>query len=60
MDKKLKKKSLCKWGKDDAKNNWDKLYVLLAKSKFVCGKCLPSSKLKGTLCKPEKLVQASS
>ncbi len=26
MDKKLKKKSLCKWGKDDAKNNWDELY----------------------------------
>ncbi len=58
MDKKLKKKSLCKWGKDDAKNNWDELYDLLGKSKFVCEKCLRSSKLKGTLCKPEKLVRA--
>jgi hypothetical protein len=60
MDKKLKKKSLCKWGKDDAKKNWGELYDLLGKSKFVCGKCLRSSKLKGTLCKPEKLLQAGS
>ncbi|WP_319407954.1 hypothetical protein [uncultured Desulfosarcina sp.] len=60
MDKKLKKTSLCKWGKDDVKNNWDELYDILSRSKFVCGKCLRSSKLKGTLCKPEKLVQAGS
>ncbi len=59
MDKKLKKKSLCKWGKGDVKNNWDELYDLLGKSKFVCGKCLRSSKLKGTLCKPEKLLRAN-
>jgi len=58
MDKKLKKKSLCKWDKEDAKKNWDELYDILGKSKFVCGKCLRSSKLKGTLCKPEKLVRA--
>ncbi|MFO7714530.1 hypothetical protein [Desulfosarcina sp.] len=60
MEKKLKKKSLCKWDKDDAKKNWDELYDLLATSKFVCGKCLRSSRLKGTLCKPEKLVQPGS
>ena len=60
MNKKLKKKSLCKWGKEDAKKNWDDLYDLLAKSKYVCGKCLRSSRLKGTLCKAEKLVQPSS
>lgn len=57
MEKKLKKKSLCKWGKDDVKKNWNDLHELLAKSKFVCEKCLRSSKLKGTLCKPEKIVQ---
>ena len=60
MNKKLKKKSLCKWEKDDVKKNWDELPDLLAKSKYVCGKCLRSSKLKGTLCKPEKLGSATS
>ncbi len=57
MDKKLKKKSLCKWAKEDVKNNPAELYDLLSKSKYMCGKCLRSSRLKGTLCKPEKLVQ---
>jgi hypothetical protein len=56
MDKKLKKKSLCKWGKDDTKKNWNELPDLLGRSKFVCEKCLRSSKLAGTLCKPVKLV----
>jgi hypothetical protein len=56
MDKKLKKKSLCEWGKDDAKKNRDELYDLLGRSKFVCEKCLRSSRLAGTLCKPAKLV----
>jgi hypothetical protein len=60
MNKKLKKKSLCKWDKDDAKKNRDGLYDLLARSKYVCGKCLRSSMLKGTLCKPEKLSQEAS
>lgn len=55
MNKKLKKKSLCKWEKDDVKKNWGELSDLLAKSKYVCNKCLRSSRLKGTLCKPEKL-----
>jgi hypothetical protein len=59
MDKKLKKKSLCKWDMDTAKQNWDEMVDLLGKSKFVCGKCLRSSKLKGTLCKPEKLVKSA-
>ena len=57
MDKKLKKKSLCKWAKEDVKNNPEGLYELLSKSKYMCGKCLRSSRLKGTLCEPEKLVQ---
>ena len=56
MDKKLKKKSLCKWGKDDLKKNRDALADLLGTSKFVCSKCLRSSRLKGTLCKAEKLA----
>jgi len=57
MDKRLKKKSLCKWGKNEVKKNWDELYGLLATSKYVCQKCLRSSRLKNTLCKPVKLVR---
>lgn len=56
MDKKLKKKSLCKWARDDVKNNWEEFSELVGKSKFFCEKCLRSSRLKGTLCKPEKLA----
>lgn len=55
MDNKLKKKSLCKWDRDDVKKNWNDLYDLMGKSKFMCEKCLRSSRLKGNLCKPEKL-----
>jgi hypothetical protein len=55
MEKKLKKKSLCKWTKSDAKRNWEGLQDILATSRYVCQKCLRSSRLKGTLCKPKKL-----
>ncbi len=57
MDKKLKKKSLCKWSKEDAKKSWSEMHDLLGSAKFVCERCLRSSRLKGTLCKPEKLMQ---
>jgi hypothetical protein len=56
MNKKMKKKSLCKWDKDDVKKNRDELYELIGRSKFVCEKCLRSSKLEDTLCKPAKLA----
>ncbi|MFH1984335.1 MAG: hypothetical protein ABIL58_21035 [Pseudomonadota bacterium] len=55
MDKKLTNKSLCKWDKEDVKKNWDDLTELLGKSKYVCARCLRSSRLKGTLCKAQKL-----
>lgn len=57
MDDKLKKKSFCKWDKDDLKNNWNEMGKLVGKSKYICEKCLRSSRLKGNLCKPEKLVK---
>lgn len=57
MDKKLKKKSLCKWSRADAQKNWSEMHDLLGSSKFVCERCLRSSRLKGTLCKPEKMVK---
>jgi hypothetical protein len=56
MDKKLKKKSLCKWEKDEVKKNWGDLVELVQTSKFICGRCLRSSRLKGNLCKPVTLV----
>ena len=56
MDKKLKKTSLCKWKRNDVKENREELFGLLAHSKYICEKCLRSSGLKGTLCKPEKLT----
>ena len=55
MDKKMKKKSLCKWDKDDVKKNWAEMADLVGKSKFLCGNCLRSAKLKGNLCKPTKI-----
>lgn len=55
MDKKMKRKSLCKWKKEDVKKNGEELIDLLSHSKYLCQKCLRSSRLKGTLCKPEKL-----
>lgn len=54
MEKKLKKKSLCKWDRKDVKKNWGELNELVATSKYICTKCLRSSRLKGTLCKAEK------
>ena len=55
MANNLKKKSLCKWDKDDVKANWDDMYSLVGKSKFICERCLRSASAKGMLCKPEKL-----
>jgi hypothetical protein len=34
MDKKLKKKSLCKWSKEDAKKNWEELYCTAGQIKI--------------------------
>ncbi len=55
MDKKMKKKSLCKWTREDLKENWPEMFTLVGKPKFICERCLRSARLKGNLCKPEKL-----
>jgi hypothetical protein len=55
MNKKMKKKSLCKWDKSDVKDNWSEMFDVVGKSKFMCERCLRSARLKGNLCKPEKL-----
>ncbi len=59
MDKKLKKKSFCKWGKDDLKKNLDAIYSLVANPKYICEKCARVSKLKANLCKPYKFAKGS-
>jgi hypothetical protein len=52
MDDKLKKKSFCKWGKEDIKANIDVIYELTAKPKFVCQNCARVARRKSNLCKP--------
>lgn len=54
MDKKLKKKSFCKWEKNDIKKNIMKIYEMTAEPKYVCEKCARVSKLKANVCKPHK------
>jgi len=55
MEKKLKKTSFCKWSKEDLKNSFDEMYGIVGKPKYLCSRCARASRLKGTLCKPEKL-----
>ena len=52
MDDKLKKKSFCKWDKEDIKENIDLIYELTAKRKFVCQNCARVGRYKANLCKP--------
>jgi hypothetical protein len=55
MDKKLKKKSMCKWSKEELRKNFDEMYDIVGKPKYICGRCARATRLKGTVCKPEKL-----
>ena len=52
MDDKLKKKSFCKWGKEDIKANIEGLRVLTAKPGYVCQNCARVARRKANLCKP--------
>ena len=56
MEKKLKKKSLCKLDKSDANDNWAEIVDLVEKPKYLCERCLRAARLKGNLCKPRKLA----
>ena len=62
MEKKLKKKSFCKWDKSDIKKNINAIYDLTAKPKYVCKNCARVSKLKANVCKPHqfKIKKAKS
>lgn len=49
------KKTICKWDKDDIKDNLEKLKELVAPAKFICKKCGRVAKESDYLCKAEKL-----
>jgi hypothetical protein len=53
MDDKLKKKSFCRWDKEDIKESIDLIYELTAKPKFVCQNCARVARRKANLCKPK-------
>ena len=48
-------KQLCKWDKDEIKDNLDKLRKLVAEPRFICRKCGRAAKESDHLCKPVKL-----
>ena len=52
MDEKLRKKSFCKWAREDIRENRDLIYELTAKRKFVCRNCARVARRQANLCKP--------
>jgi hypothetical protein len=50
-----KKKPLCKWDKDDIKDNLDELKELVAPARYICRKCGRAAKDDSHVCKPDKI-----
>jgi len=48
-------KHICKWDKDEIKENLEKLKGIVAKPRFICRKCGRVAKKDDYLCKPEEL-----
>jgi hypothetical protein len=48
-------KHLCKWDKDEIKDDLDKLRKLVDEPRFICRKCGRAAKDSDYLCKPVKL-----
>lgn len=55
MDSKLKKKSFCKWGKDNIQDNLAEVIELTAKPKYVCQKCARVARRKANVCDPYEI-----
>lgn len=53
-------KTLCKWEKNDIKENLKELKKIVAEPRFVCRKCARAAKREEHLCKPEPLEQGST
>ena len=48
-------KPLCKWDKEDIKDNFKELKKIVSEPRFVCRKCGRAAKKEENLCKPEPL-----
>ncbi|GAW65530.1 hypothetical protein GPEL0_01r0465 [Geoanaerobacter pelophilus] len=48
-------KPLCKWDKDEIKENLKELKKLVAEPRFICRKCARAARSEALLCKPEPL-----
>ncbi|MBU5637772.1 hypothetical protein KOM00_13645 [Geomonas sp. Red69] len=48
-------KTLCKWDKDEIKDNLKELKKIVAEPRYVCKKCGRAAKKEEHLCKPEAL-----
>ena len=49
------KKSICKWDKDEIKDDLKKLMDIVTPPKFICLKCGRVAKKSDYLCKPEEM-----
>jgi hypothetical protein len=48
-------KPLCKWDKDEIKDNFKELKKIVSEPRYVCRKCGRAAKKEDNLCKPEEL-----
>lgn len=49
------KKTVCKWDKDEIKDDLDKLKKIVTPPKYICLKCGRTAKDEDYLCKPAEL-----
>ena len=57
MDSKLKRKSFCKWGKENIKKNIADVIDLTTQPKYVCQKCARVARRKANVCDPFQLTK---
>jgi len=50
-----KKETLCKWDKDQIKEDWDVLVKIVQEPAYICKKCCRAVNDKSRVCKPEKM-----
>ncbi|HBA89200.1 MAG TPA: hypothetical protein DCZ75_14830 [Geobacter sp.] len=48
-------KQLCKWDKDEIKDNLKELKKIVGMPRFICRKCARAARKEEYLCKPEPL-----
>lgn len=51
-------KPLCKWDKDEIKDNLKDLKKIVSEPRFICRKCARAARKEEHLCKPEPLEKA--